>query len=102
VTRFLRSLPWKVIALAFVAMCANDVAGTVMVIFEAQYNAVLAGLFDVLGWLAGLICAALAIDEIIQNGWRTRKSLSIIVAVSAANFVGTIAGVALAVSITHH
>lgn len=73
-----------------------------MVIFEANYNAVMAGLFDVAAWITGLICAALALEEIIKNGWRTRKSLTIIAAVSAANMVGTIAGVAIAASITHH
>ena len=93
---------WKVAVLAFIAMCAQDVMGTVMVIFESQYNGVMAGLFDVAGWIAGLICAALALEEIIKNGWKTRKSLTIIAAVSAANFVGTILGVAIASGITHH
>jgi hypothetical protein len=93
---------WHVAALAFAAMCAQDLLATVMVIFEAHYNAMMAGAFDVGAWIAGLICAALAIEEIIKNGWRTRKSLTIIAAVSAANFVGTFAGVAIAASIVHH
>jgi hypothetical protein len=93
---------WKVALLAFLAMCAQDIAGTIMVIFESRYNAPLAGTFDVLGWMAGLICSALAIEEIIKNGWRTRKSMVIIGAVSAANFLGTVAGVAIAAAITHH
>jgi hypothetical protein len=95
---------------AFVAMCANDILGTCMVIFEARAGAgasvavdsMLAGVFDVGGWIAGLICAALAIDEIIRNGWRTRKSLTIIGAVSAANFAGTILGVWIALSLPAH
>ena len=93
---------WKVAILAFVAMCAQDVMGTVMVIFESQYNAVMAGIFDVMGWIAGLVCAALALEEIITNGWRTKKSLVIIAAVSLANFLGTCLGVAIASGITHH
>jgi hypothetical protein len=97
-----RSKLWPVLVLAFLAMCAQDIAGTVMVIFESHYNAVMAGLFDVGGWVAGLICSALALDEIIRNGWRTRRSLSIIAVVSAANFAGTVAGVAIAESLTHH
>ena len=93
---------WKVGLLAFVAMCFQDILGTCMVVFEAKLNAPLAGVFDVLGWIAGLICSALALEEIIKNGWRTRKSLTIIGAVSLANFWGTVAGVALAVTLTHH
>jgi hypothetical protein len=93
---------WHVAVLAFVAMCVQDVMGTAMVVFEARLNAPVAGLFDVGGWLAGLICSALALESIIRNGWRTRRSLVIIAAVSAANFVGTIAGVALVESLTHH
>lgn len=87
---------WKVAVLAFATMCLQDVLGTCMVVFEARLNAPVAGLFDVLGWVAGLICSALALEEIIKNGWRTRKSLVIIASVSLANFWGTVAGVAIA------
>ena len=93
---------WVTALLAFVAMCANDIFGTVMVVFEARLNAPVAGAFDVLGWVAGLICAALALDEIIRNGWRTRKSLTIIGAVSLANFMGTVWVVAIATALTKH
>ena len=92
---------WKVAVVAFLAMCANDMACTVMVVFEAHYNAVLAGAFDVVGWFFALICSALAIESIITNGWRTRRSLTIIAAVSAANFLGTVLGVAIATSLSH-
>jgi hypothetical protein len=100
-TRSTTSDLWKVGLLAFVAMCAQDLLSTVMVIFESRFNAPLAGLFDVAGWIAGLICAALALEEIIKNGWHTRKSLTIIGAVSAANFLGTYAGVAIGEAIAH-
>lgn len=93
---------WKVALLAFAAMSLNDVFMTVMVIFESRLNAPVAGAFDVLGWMAGLVCSALAIEEIIKNGWRTRKSLVIIGSVSIANFAGTFAGVAIGSAITHH
>jgi hypothetical protein len=96
------TLLWRVALLAFVAMCVQDVLGTCMVVFEAHFNAPVAGLFDVLGWIAGIICAALALEEIIKNGWRTRKSLTIIGAVSLANFTGTYAGVSIASVLTHH
>lgn len=86
----------KVAVAAFIAMCVQDVLGTCMVVFESKLNAPVAGLFDVAGWIAGLICSALALEEIIKNGWRTRRSLTIIAAVSLANFAGTFLGVATA------
>lgn len=92
---------WKTAALAFAAMCVQDVFGTVMVVAEAHLNALLAASFDVLGWIAGLICSALAIEEIVKNGWRTRKSLTIIAAVSLANFAGTYGGVYLSIALSH-
>lgn len=93
---------WKVALLAFVAMCADDLAFTIMTVSEAHYQALMAGCFDVIGWLFGLVCSALAIESIIREGWRTKRSLIIIAAVSAANFFGTIAGVAVAVGFAHH
>lgn len=92
---------WTVAALAFAAMCVQDVMATCMVIFEARLNGPVAGLFDAVGWLAALTCSALAIEEIVKNGWRTRKSLTIIAAVSAANFAGTVTGVAIGAALTH-
>jgi hypothetical protein len=97
-----KSVLWKVALVAFLAMCANDVASTVMVVFESRLDAPLAGLFDVIGWLFSLICAALAIESIITEGWRTRRSLTLIGVISVANFAGTFAGVAIASSLAHH
>lgn len=92
---------WQVAILAFGAMCADDIAATVMVIFESRLNAPLAGAFDVLGWFFSLICSALAIESIIRTGWWTRRSLTIIAAVSMANFAGTFAGVWIGAALTH-
>jgi hypothetical protein len=93
---------WKVALLAFAAMMIEDLLATSMVIFESRLNAPVSGLFDVGGWIAGLICSALAIEEIIKNGWRTRKSMVLIGAISLANFAGTYAGVAIGSAIVHH
>jgi hypothetical protein len=92
----------KIAALTEQLNAAKDVMATVMVIFESRYNAPAAGLFDVGGWIASLVCSALAIEEIVKNGWRTRKSMVIIAAVSMANFAGTFAGVAIASALTRH
>jgi hypothetical protein len=93
---------WRIAALAFVAMCAQDVLATTMVIFEAHYNAPMAGVFDVAQWLAAMVSSALAVEEIIRHGWRTRKAAVIFASVSAANFLGTFTGVALTGALTHH
>jgi len=97
-----RGALWKVAVLAFVAMCLNDVFGTIMVVEESRLNAVSAGVFDVLGWVTGLVCAALALDSIIRDGWRTRRSLVIIASVSVANFLGTLLGVHISTLLAHH
>lgn len=100
--RVRRLLDWMrrhyvlVALLGFVAMCCQDVLGTCMVVFESKLNGPVAGMFDVLGWFTGLICSALAIEEIIKHGAFTRKSLTIIGAISAANFFGTVWGVQIA------
>lgn len=93
---------WKIALLAFLSMCFQDILGTAMVVFEATYNPALAGAFDVVGWFFGLICSALAIESIIKNGWRTKRSLTIIAAVTAANFIGTYIGVYIAAVWNHH
>jgi hypothetical protein len=93
---------WKVALLGFTAMMVNDLLMTSMVIFESRLNAPVSGLFDVAGWLTSLICSALAIEEIIKNGWRTRKSLTLIGAISIANFAGTWCGVLVGSALTHH
>lgn len=84
---------WKVALLGFASMLVEDIFSTVMTVFEAHYRAMPAGVMDVLGWLASLVCSALAIESIITDGWRNKRSLTIIAAVSLANFAGTVLGV---------
>lgn len=93
---------WKVALLAFMAMMVQDLLGTAMVIFESHFDPALAGGMDVAGYLATLVCAALALDSILKDGWRSRRSLVIIGSVSIANFAGTFAGVAIGSALTHH
>lgn len=93
---------WKVALLAFLSMCASDVFATVMVVEEARLNAPIAGSFDVLGYLATLVCSVLALDSILKDGWRNKRSLIIIGVVSLANFAGTYLGVGIGSLLTHH
>ena len=93
---------WKVAFLAFAAMCVQDILSTAMVVYESRLNAPLSGGFDVAGWIFSLICMGLAIDAIIKNGWRSKRSLVIIAVVSTANFAGTFGGIYLAKALTSH
>ena len=92
----------RAIPLAFAAMCLNDLAYTVMVVFESRLTPWVSGLFDVVGWIFALICSSLAIESIISNGWRTARSLALVAAVSIANLTGTVAGVYVAIALTRH
>lgn len=92
---------WKAAVLAFAAMCVQDLLATLMVIFEAHYQAILAGTFDTIGYIASLACSVLALDSILKDGWRNHRSLVIVTAVSVANFAGTSVAVTIAAA-AHH
>lgn len=97
-----REMPLRRAALlSFVAMCVQDLIGTAMVIFESRFNIIASGLCDVFGYLAGLICSVLALDSILRDGWRTKRSLILIATVTVANFVGTALGVVFVERLTH-
>lgn len=86
---------------AFIAMYATDLISTAMVIYESHYAWLASGCCDVLGYIAGLICSVLALDSILRDGWRNRRSLTLIGAVTLANFLGTANGVLLVKHFTH-
>lgn len=99
----IHEMPLRRAAIAsFIAMCVTDLIGTAMVIFESRYNIVASGLCDVFGYLAGLVCSVLALDSILRDGWRNKRSLVIIGAVTLANFVGTAGGIVIVSRMTHH
>lgn len=92
----------KAALLSFVAMCLNDLIMTAMVIYEAEFNWVAAGVCDILGYIAGLVCAVFALDSILRDGWRSRRSLVLVATISVSNFVGTALGVLLVAHLTNH
>lgn len=92
-------LPRAAVA-AFVAMMVSDLIGTAMVIFESRYLWLAAGLCDVFGYLAGLLCSVLALDSILQLGLRNRRSVVLIGSVTVANFAGTAVGVEIVRALT--
>ena len=92
----------KAAILTFIAMCFQDVLGTAMVVYEADLNWKLAGIFDVTGYLAGLICSVLALDSILKDGWRNKRSIVLILSVTVANYIGTALGVIFVAHLTAH
>jgi hypothetical protein len=93
---------WKVALLAFTAMCIQDLLATSMVVAEAHFRPFIAGSFDAAQWIAMLASSGLAIESIVKEGWRAKRSLVIIGSVTTANFVGTIIGVTVASSFIAH
>ena len=92
---------WKAALLTFAAMCCQDILGTCMVVYEAQLNWQIAGIFDVTGYIAGLVCSVLALDSILKDGWRNKRSIVLLVSVTLANYVGTALGVIFVAHLTH-
>lgn len=89
---------WQVCALAFVAMVAVDLLSTAMVIFEAHYQALSAGICDALSDIARLAGVAVSVDAVLngEGGWRSKRSICVIAATAAASLTATYAGVLLA------
>lgn len=87
---------WKLGLLAFAAMFAQDLLYTCMVVMESNFHPVAAGLFDDVSWFAWLASSGIAVETVIKNGWRTKKSVTIIAAITLANFLGTVTGVGIA------
>lgn len=93
---------WQLALLAFGTMCGQDVLATVMVIFESRLNAPVAGAFDVAGWLFGIVTTFVAVDSVLKEGWCSVRALTVVAAVSLANFAGTWLGVVVGAAITTH
>ncbi len=97
----IHEMPLRKAALAsFLAMCVSDLISTALVVYQSHYNAVAAGVCDVLGYLAALVCSVLAIDSILRDGWRNRRSLVLIGVITCANWCGTFVGVVLLAHLT--
>lgn len=93
---------WQLCIIAFLAMFAEDVLGTVMVVLEASYHAALAGAFDAAGTLAGLASNGIALIQIQKNGIKSFRSIAVICSVLVADFLGTTTGVEIAKAALGH
>lgn len=74
--------------LAAAAMVAQDILLTLMVQAQTRHHWVLAGLLDSVGFLTQVVTYGVSIDVVIKNGLNSR-SLWVLAALTAANFIGT-------------
>lgn len=74
--------------LAAGAMIAQDIMLTLMVQAQTRHHWALAGLLDSVGFLTQVVTYGVSIDVVIKNGLDAR-SLWVLAALTAANFIGT-------------
>jgi biotin transporter BioY len=77
---------------AALAMVAQDILGVCLVQAEARNRAHLAGIMDTAGYLCAFLTTAFAMGSYVEHGW-DEKTFVILIAVSAANYLGTVTGV---------
>lgn len=82
---------WTLIVLAFVAMVTEDILAAIMTQATARNRANLAGIMDTLGWLAGILTTTWTVTAL--QGHDTPYKIAMVLSVSLANYVGSMAGV---------
>lgn len=76
---------------AAVAMFIEDILSTLLTQAAARNRANLSGLLDSACWIAAIVTTALTLD--ILDGHNFKAKVAVIVLVSLANYLGTVAGV---------
>lgn len=79
--------------LAALAMVIQDILEVCKIQSEARNRGLLAGIFDSLMWLAMILTTAVSVTTL--QGHNTPEKVFVILAVSAANLIGSILGVSL-------
>lgn len=74
-------------------MVVQDILGVLMVQAEARNRGWLTGTFDSLGWLAAIFTTTLSVTAL--QGHDTTLKVVVVAAVTAANFAGSLIGVAI-------
>jgi cytochrome b len=83
---------WVALAAAG-AMVVQDILSVLLVQAEARNHAWLSGLFDSLSWLAAITTTTISVTTL--QGHNLEGKVLVVVLVSAANVLGSAAGVAL-------
>jgi hypothetical protein len=74
------------------AMIVQDILTACLVQATDRNRAHLAGMLDTAGYLCAFLTTAFAMGSYVEHGW-DEKTFMILIAVSAANYVGTVTGV---------
>lgn len=77
-------------ALAFVSMMIADILSVLLVQAEARNKANLSGILDTLGWVAGMVVTFTTVTAL--GGHDFTLKVLVVVAVSIANYVGSVIG----------
>lgn len=75
---------------AAAAMFAQDVLSALLTQAEARNRAHLAGLLDSFAWIAAIATTTLSVSTL--QGHDLGRQVAVVLAVSAANYLGTVAG----------
>jgi hypothetical protein len=86
--------------LAALAMVANDIAGTILVMAEAAGRGWLAGAMDTAGWLVSITTTTISVTAL--QGHSFSEKVLVVAFVSAANLFGTKSGQMIGTRILHH
>ena len=79
------------VVVSVLAMLGANIVSTILVQAEARNRALLSALLSTLAWLLGLMVAFYVITALQGNDLALK--IAVIIAASAANFAGTLAGV---------
>ena len=82
---------WLLALYAAVAMIVQDILCVLMVQAEARNRGWLSGLFDSLGWPAGILTTTISVTAFQGHDMTTKVVVA--TAVTAANFIGSLIGV---------
>lgn len=82
---------WLIAFYAAIAMVVQDILGVFMTQAEARNRATLSGLFDAIGYPAALITTTISVTAF--QGHDFAEKAVVMIAVTAANFIGSYAGV---------
>src|SRR5579883_591510 len=87
------ALSMTIVLLAAFAMLAQDIIAVPLTQAEARNRAHLAGLLDTVGWLVAIATTSISVTTLL--GHNIARKVAVIVAVSAANYIGTVIGTKL-------
>lgn len=80
----------RLVLLAAISMVLADIVATLEVQAESRNRGQLAGLLDVVGWLVSITTTTTSVTALQGNNFGLK--VAVVLAVSAANYAGTVVG----------